>query len=215
MSDLAKKLSHVYWIGGSPCAGKTSVARMLKEKYGFIYYKADDEHPAHVERSTEEQHPNMNRSRHLTWGEYWSARFSTVPVPRQVEESIGFYEEQFSMVVEDLLALPDTSPVLVEGSVVLPKKVAPLLADPNRAIWLFPTPDFQVKHYSQREWIHHILKLTEDPDLAFQGWMEKEMGFARSVRESVKKYGFESIQVDDSKSLKENFDAVRTHFDLH
>ena len=28
-----------YFIGGSPCSGKSTVAEMLSEKYGFYYYK--------------------------------------------------------------------------------------------------------------------------------------------------------------------------------
>ncbi|AQQ53365.1 hypothetical protein [Planococcus lenghuensis] len=85
------------------------------------------------------------------------------------------------MVVEDLLALPDSSPILVEGSVVMPKQVAPLLLGANQAIWLFPTPEFQVSHYSKREWIHQILEQTEEPSEAFRSWIQKEMGFAEKI----------------------------------
>lgn len=32
----------VYYIGGSPCAGKSSVAEILSRKYGLCYFKVDD-----------------------------------------------------------------------------------------------------------------------------------------------------------------------------
>lgn len=35
-------LDNIYWIGGSPCAGKTSISEMLVEKYGFTLYRCDD-----------------------------------------------------------------------------------------------------------------------------------------------------------------------------
>ena len=31
-----------YYIGGSPCAGKSTVAEILSRKYNLYYYKVDD-----------------------------------------------------------------------------------------------------------------------------------------------------------------------------
>ncbi|AQQ54854.1 hypothetical protein [Planococcus lenghuensis] len=214
MADLTQQLSHVYWIGGSPCAGKTSVARLLEEECSFTYYKADDKYDEHALQSNTELHPNMSRIKHLTWGQYWSKQFCTMPISRQVQESIDIFEEQFSMVVEDLLKLPDSSPILVEGSVVLPHKVAPLLADSSQAVWLFPTPEFQFHYYSKREWIHHILRQTENPEQAFTGWMNKEIGFAQQIRQHTDSYGFTSINVDGSQSIRQNADSIKALFNL-
>ncbi len=38
----------VYWIGGSPCSGKTSIASILSEKYGLFYYQADNYFDNHL-----------------------------------------------------------------------------------------------------------------------------------------------------------------------
>lgn len=37
MPGLKQALSHVYWIGGSPCAGKTSIASKLVEDFQIVY----------------------------------------------------------------------------------------------------------------------------------------------------------------------------------
>ncbi|WP_147433956.1 hypothetical protein [Planomicrobium sp. Y74] len=212
--DLAQKLSHVYWIGGSPCAGKSTIARMLTEEFGFRYYKSDDTYDEHLKRSSRNQHPNLSKLKGLSWGEYWSPRFCTVDVEQQIQESLLFYEEQFSMVLEDLLGLPDSSPILVEGSVVLPSQVAPLLSQANQAVWLFPTPEFQIHHYSRRPWIDGILGQTEEPEKAFRHWMEKEMGFAEKVHERTQLHDFKSLRIDDSSSIDHNYQIVRNHFDV-
>lgn len=34
-------MTDIYYIGGSPCSGKSTVAEMIAEKYGFHYYKVD------------------------------------------------------------------------------------------------------------------------------------------------------------------------------
>ena len=33
---------NIYYIGGSPCAGKSSVAEILLRRYGLNYFKIDD-----------------------------------------------------------------------------------------------------------------------------------------------------------------------------
>ena len=35
-------LSHILWIGGSPCAGKSTVADIIRDRYGIVLYQADD-----------------------------------------------------------------------------------------------------------------------------------------------------------------------------
>ena len=32
----------VYYIGGSPCSGKSTVAKVLAAQYGLVYFKSDD-----------------------------------------------------------------------------------------------------------------------------------------------------------------------------
>lgn len=33
---------NIYYIGGSPCAGKSSVAEILSKKHDLYYFKTDD-----------------------------------------------------------------------------------------------------------------------------------------------------------------------------
>lgn len=214
MSNLKKKLSHIYWIGGSPCSGKTSIARMLTEEQGFHYYKSDDLYDDHLLRSRLDLQPKMSKLKGLSWGQYWAAQFCTIPVEQQIRDSIDIYEEQFPMMIEDLLALPDSTPILVEGALVLPNQVASLLERPNQAIWLFPTPEFQISHYAQRPWISEVLAQTEDPQKAFQNWMAKEIGFAKKTEEDTRLQGFQFIKVDGSASLEKTFSYVKDHFKL-
>jgi replication-associated recombination protein RarA len=44
-------MPNVLWLGGSPCAGKTTIARMLAEKYGLRLYHFDRHEPDHIEQS--------------------------------------------------------------------------------------------------------------------------------------------------------------------
>lgn len=35
-------MSDIYYIGGSPSSGKSTVAEIIADKFGFHYYKVDD-----------------------------------------------------------------------------------------------------------------------------------------------------------------------------
>ena len=41
--ELRQRLSHVLWVGGSPCAGKSSVTKFLGRRYGVQTYHVDND----------------------------------------------------------------------------------------------------------------------------------------------------------------------------
>ena len=94
------------------------------------------------------------------------------PVGELVADEIAIYREEFGMILDDLRALPADRPILAEGAVLLPEFVIPVMSDPRAAVWVVPTPDFQLKQYHQRPWIQGILKKCRDPDQAFRNWMD-------------------------------------------
>ena len=209
MVNLAQELSHIYWIGGSPCAGKTTIARKLATEYGFTYYKCDDCYDDQMSRSTPDQHPNMFKIKDQTWNGVWSTQFCSLSVQEQIENVVRVYEEQFSLILEDLLSRPKTTPILVEGAALLPHMVAPLLTDLNNAIWMVPTPEFQVEHYKKREWIYRILDQYDDPDLAFSNWMESDSGFTQKVVEDAEGMGLKTLSVNGRFSIDNNYNLIK------
>lgn len=214
MLDLKQELSHVYWIGGSPCAGKTTIARRLVNEYDFTYYKCDDCYEDHMSRSKPDQHPTMYRIKDLTWNQVWSSQFCSLSVYQQIQEVISLYQEQFELILDDLLKLPKSSNILVEGAALLPEKVAPLILKPNQAIWIVPTPEFQVSHYSKRGWIHDVLNQYDNPEIAFSNWMNRDIGFAQKISENAEQLGFMTIYVDGSKSIDQNYEYAKNQFKL-
>lgn len=35
-------MAKIYWIGGSPCSGKSTIAEIISNRYGLYYFKVDD-----------------------------------------------------------------------------------------------------------------------------------------------------------------------------
>jgi 2-phosphoglycerate kinase len=138
---MKRELEHVFWIGGSPCSGKSSIAEMLASRYGLAAYRCDDAFFEHAKRVDPITQPMFHRIANMTWNEIWMR-----PVDVQIAEEMTCYREEFEMIVADLLAYPKSRPVIAEGAALLPDCVSDLLPDRRRAMWVVPTEAFQRAH---------------------------------------------------------------------
>jgi len=203
---LKKQLNTVFWIGGSPCSGKSSIAQALAESYSCRTYLCDDAYEAHLESARPETQPLMSQVAAMTWDDIWmhSAEFL-------VEREVKFYEEEFLMIVRDLLALPPHPPLLAEGTALLPGLVSQV-SPPGQAIWVVPTEEFQREHYARRPWVDDILRQCRHPAQAFENWMARDSAYAKLVIREAQDRGLKVVKVDGSTSLAENVQQVARWF---
>jgi hypothetical protein len=199
----------VYWIGGSPCSGKSSIAEMLARMHGFSVYHCDDRFYDHVEDADPHTQPRLHRLRSFTWEELFMR-----PVAEQVADEIAIYHEEFGLILEDLRALRGESPLLVEGAALLPGRVAPLLPGSSHAIFVIPSGSFQRATYAGRSWPENILAGCRDPEQAWSNWMARDEQFGRYVAAQAKALSLAVLQVDGSRSLKQNAQLVAAHLSL-
>jgi len=197
------RVPHVLWLGGSTCAGKTTVARLLAAEHGLRLYSCDDAFEEHRRRARPERHPGFCRIMDLSGPE-----LCALPVEEQVDGLTGFYRDQMEMIVEDLLGLPD-GPVLAEGSGLLPDLVAPFLADPGKALWMIATPEFRRSRYPERgSWVR------EAPANVFGRWMERDDILAARRAERAAALGLAVLTVDGSLSIAETAALAGRYFAL-
>lgn len=196
-----------YWIGGSPCAGKSSISNQLACQFGLAIYHVDDHFARHCQQLDPVHHPALTHWNTSTWDERWMR-----PVDQLLGEVIACYDEHFSLLLEDLARIEEGKPLLIEGSALLPRRVADLQVAAERAIWIVPTADFQRQHYSQREWVNGILAQCDDPQRAFDNRMNRDADFAKWVSDEASKLGYSVLVVDGSQSLAANTEQVAKHF---
>ncbi|WP_235847625.1 hypothetical protein [Paenibacillus tuaregi] len=199
----------IYWIGGSPCSGKSTIAELLTDKYDLIYYKCDEAYQKHIERCKADLHPIMTKIKGLSINGIFSR-----PLEQQVKETIMFYKEEFGMILGDIDRIVSSKPLLIEGAAILPDVVFPLLSNLNHGIWIIPTADFQIEQYSKREWIHSILEECQDPNQSFENWMNRDIQFAEYINKDAHSKGLKLIKVDGRASIEDNLAIVEEHFKL-
>jgi hypothetical protein len=177
----------LFWLGGSPCAGKSSIARLLAARHGIEHVECDAVLAA--ERSP---------------------RFSWAP-RRQADREVAFYRARFGRL---LAALP-AGPALIEGADLLPSGLRELGVPPSRAVWLIPTPAFQRRFYAARDWVAPYLSGYADPVAAFASWMRRDDLFAEHVRVTAAQAGYRVIVVDGSRTIPETAEIIEDHLSLH
>jgi hypothetical protein len=206
--DLSEQLRHVYWIGGSPCSGKSTIVHLLSEGWAFYSYNCDDAFQRHGEQITPEEQPTFYRVLHMTWDEIWMR-----PVEELLADVLAVYGEEFDLILHDLLALPAGRPVVAEGAALLPSLVRQALADPSHAIWVVPTEVFQRHHYPERgAWVQQIVSRCTHPEEAFGNWMDRDIAFGRWVAREARERGLCVLTVDGTRTIRENAERVKQHF---
>jgi len=142
-SNIARQ-SRVYWIGGSPCSGKSSIARAIVTKYGFRSYNCDEAYFRHLELASPEEFPRLFRAARASTAHVWILR----SVGQQIEDELALYREEFPLILDDLRLMPSSPPVIAEGAALLPSMVAEEGIAGDRAVWIVPTETFQREHYA-------------------------------------------------------------------
>ncbi|WP_329253528.1 hypothetical protein OG417_10825 [Actinoallomurus sp. NBC_01490] len=191
-AELPERLRHVYWIGGGTGAGKSTIARRLADRHGWRLYATDGTMRDHAGRTTPEEAPFLHEFLAMDMDERWVNRSPEV----MLETFHWFRGEGFDLIVEDLLRLPREPCVVVEGFRLLPHLVQPLLAEPEHAVWLLPTPDFRQAAFRSRSAPEgRFVWRTSDPARAESNLAERDAMFTRRLREETGRLGLRTVQV--------------------
>lgn len=211
VNELRKRLRHVRWIGGGSGAGKSTTAARLVNEHGLRLYDTDAAMSHHARRTTAEEAPFLHEFIAMSMDERWLLR----PPETMFATFHWFRGEGFDRIVEDLLALPSSPGVIVEGFRVLPLLVEPLLSSPDQAVWLLPTPDFRHAAIHGRETSGPgFLHKTSDPERAGRNVAERDRLFTSRLREETRQLGLHVIEVDTTMAEDDTAQRVSGLFGL-
>jgi hypothetical protein len=201
-------LDHVRWVGGGSGAGKTTLTRLLAERFGIALYSTDATINVHSLEATDA--PLLERFRRMSRDERWIQHdpitmYATFP---------WFHGEGFDLLIEDLQQMPTYRTVLVEGFRLLPHLVRPHVSNPSHAVWLVPTASFRQAAFTRRLQADAFWMRTADPDLALTNLLERDRIFSDKIASDAARNGLEALYVD-TRTVDSLANELASRFGLH
>ncbi|NLC79053.1 MAG: hypothetical protein GX683_04930 [Ruminococcaceae bacterium] len=184
-------MAEIYYIGGSPCSGKTTLTELLVKRHGLYHFKVDDYLEDYTTRGRSKGKPVCTRITRMSANETWMRSPEL-----QNQEELEFYREIFEYVLFDLNRKNDKRAIITEGAAYLPELMKKNGVDAAHYIAIIPTKSFQVTRYQTRSWVPYLLKDCEDSEKAFQNWMERDALFAKTIKEQCLEAEYQCFVTD-------------------
>ena len=207
MKEKLRDTRNLYFIGGSSCCGKSTIASMLQKEYGFVYFKLDEYTGDYIEKGASLGLEPMLKISKMNYDELYLGR----TVEEQVEDELNFYKESFEFFLEDLENLEGEN-IIIEGS-----NVTPDFANEygfKLYVALVPTKKFQLDNFEKREWVQEIMGKCSNRQQAYYNLMERDIQLALEFIEQAEQNKKPYILVDGKKSIEQVYKEVKKIFKL-
>jgi shikimate kinase len=206
IQELKQALAHVLWIGGATDAGKTTISRMIAERYGFQRYDYDQNDLPQMTRLAE-----TNATHHAFLAASMDERWVQPEPEDLLKRELECFQDRFRLVIEELLILPKAPVIVAEGFGLTPELLWPLLSDRRQAIWLVPTEAFKWASMRRRN-KPTFRDQTSDPARATWNLFQRDMLLADHVKAEAQARGLTVWEVDGSRSAEETATLIEEHF---
>lgn len=199
----------IYYIGGSPCSGKSTIAEMMAKKFDLYYFKVDDMLEKYTLLGTDEGYEICRKQLTMSPEQIWMR-----DVDLQCQEELQFYHEIFGLIQADIKLISGKKGMIAEGAAFLPEIMQKNNITDKEYICMTPTKEFQIEHYRKREWVPYVLEGCSDKEKAFENWMDRDVLFAETVRRQCENANYKSIVVDGKNDILDILSVVCQQFEL-
>ena len=213
---LKHSLKNVYFLTGTPCGGKTTMATELSRKHGLIHFN-DNWHEDNFKvwlSLCDEKYQKKAAARNTVAD--WEAYFG-----RSVEEFLADgdyngYNEYLEFAVIELIKLSQSNKVIADIS--LPVKMAAELADYNRVACLLASPELVTcENYGRRddhkEFLDCLMSLKEpEKKIAAQDALFKIQ--VERTFEDVRRHNLFSVVRTADSTIEDTAKILEKHFNL-
>lgn len=127
---MSAGLAQVFWLGGSPSAGKSTVAGRIAHRFGYLIYDCDEAWERRGVTASVDEEPTLYRLASATPEQVWLRR----PIAQQVRDAISSYGELFPLILDDLEDMTGDTPVIAVGAALMPLLVIGSVVPARRAL---------------------------------------------------------------------------------
>ena len=207
-------LSNVYFIDGTAYAGKSTMVKLLAEKYNGIACE-ENYHDKLLPELSKEDFPCLTYTRDLTdWHDFIRR------TPEEYEAWIDGVSKECETL--ELKILSDMSqeekPIFVDTNISI--ETLRTIADHHHVLIMLADPQISVRRFFERpdrekQFLYQLIMEEPDPEQALENYRQSLMRFNSQERYDYFLYsGFYVIHRDESRSIEQTFALVEKAFDL-
>lgn len=204
---LKEALKNVYFISGTACGGKSTIARELGKKHNILVYDIDQVFSEHRNISSEKNQPSMNQD-FADADEYFDRSFDEYK-----EWLVKNKREQFDFVILDLIRLARHKKVICDCH--MSTEQARHLTKPSHIAFLVRSPKNVIDDYCNGEdhtEFKEFIESTSD--------VSKAKDLCNQVLESINEEKYNDIteseffwlQRDDTRNIQDTVEIIENHF---
>jgi hypothetical protein len=205
---LKHHLKNVLFVSGTAYGGKTTMTKLIEEKYGFLRYRESTKFDEHLVYANKHYQPAMCYER----GDWQS--FFNRPAAEYAKWLRDGIAEQAEMAIIDLIKLSQDQRVIAD--VHIPMENLKRIAEYHQVVLLIAEPEMIVESYFNREDkqdIYECIMSTPHPQETLEN-VKNALRAASIPLEEFYKSGFKCIVRDDSRSIEQTFREIERHFHL-
>jgi tRNA uridine 5-carbamoylmethylation protein Kti12 len=207
---LKNSLKNVYFLIGTPCGGKTTMAKELSKKYGFIRF-CDNWHEENfkVWESIIDPKYQKKSSQKPDWEAYFSRTAEEYLAERnQINEYIEF-------AIIELIKLSQNNKVIAD--MCAPIGLISEISDYNRTACLLAPADLVIRDYYGREDHKELIKCImslKEPEKKLENQNNLFRADINKTFDDVKKYGLFSVVRNEESTVENTLKILEKHFYL-
>ena len=207
---LKEHLKNVYFLCGGAYGGKTTMAKLLEKKYGFIRYREGDMWEEHFRIADSAYQPAISFNRSADWNGFYNQ-----PVEQYHKWLTDGLREEAEMAIIDLIKLSQNKKVIAD--IIIPVDILKEIADYSQVVLLFAPIQMKSEHYFDRDdkqdMYKHILSMPA-PQKTLENVLNTLTYKGEEEIQNFYDSGFKCIMRTNDSTIEKTVTEIEKHFNL-
>lgn len=207
---IKEHLRNVYFLCGGAYGGKTTMAKLIEERHGFIRYRQGDHEEEYASVAVPSEQPAMTLDRSADWHGFFSQP------PREYSDHLrAWLREEAEFTVADLLRLPKERKIIVDG--IIPVDILKDISDYDHVFLLFAPDEMKRRHYFDRadkDEVYRFILSFSDGEKLLANVNEALNIDNEAERRSFIESGFRYLERTENDTIENTLSIIEAHFGL-
>ena len=205
---IKEHLKNVYFLSGGAYGGKTTMSKLLEQKYGIFRYRQGVNFERFASIATPEFQPTISFDRSKDWHGFFAQEPS-----KYADWLEAGLEEEAEFVIMDLIKISQDRKVIAD--VNIPIHILTKIADYNQVLILFAPEEMTRKYYFDRadkdEVYQLILSFPDGPELLDNVINALHYNWS-NMRDEYVNSGFKYLERTDNDTIEKTLSIIENHF---